>query len=245
MMLPPLPRILLVHGAFADGSSWSQVTPSLQAAGYQVTAVQQPLTSVPDDIRTVKEALQTLNKESDVPIVVVGHSFGGWSMTNAATDEPNIHSLVYVMAFAPDEGETVASLGKNYTTTEASQHFRPNAAGRISLPQPDFLKYFAPDVEKTAAKVLASAQGPADTARFQFPSGKPAWKQVKNLYYIAASEDQLIQPELEKWMAARMGAKLTVLEGASHCGLVSRGKQVADVILQAARSGKPHGPARG
>ncbi|KAJ4256847.1 hypothetical protein NW762_008943 [Fusarium torreyae] len=228
-------RILLVHGALADGSSWSKVIPTLLDAGHNVTAVQQPLTSLPNDIATVKEAIHTLNNENEVPIVVVGHSFGGFSITNAATDEPNIKSLVYVMAFAPDEGETVTELGKNYTTLESNKLFYPDAAGRLLLSQPAYLKYFAPDVDTCEAKVLAATQGPFDATRFEYPSGKPAWKQVENKHYIVATKDQIIQPELEEFFAKRIGAKKHVLQGASHAGLWSRGKEVADAILEAAR----------
>ncbi|KAF4449383.1 alpha/beta hydrolase family domain-containing protein [Fusarium austroafricanum] len=228
-------RILLVHGALADGSSWSKVIPHLLAGGHNVTAVQEPLTSLPDDIATVKEAIHTLNKENEVPIVVVGHSFGGFAITNAATDEPNIKSLVYVMGFAPDKDETIAELGKNYTTPEANKFFYPDAKGRLLLPQPEFLKYFAPDVDHHEARVLATTQGPFDSKRFQYPSGKPAWKQVKNKHYVVASKDQIIQPELESFFAKRMGAKKHELHGASHAGLWSHGKEVADIILEAAR----------
>lgn len=228
-------RILLVHGALADGSSWSQVIPTLQAAGHNVTAVQQPLTGLPDDIRTVKEAIQTLNSENDVPIVVAGHSFGGFVITNAVTDEPNIKSMVYVMAFAPDEGETVTGLGKNYTALEAYKYFTPDAVGRLYLPEPDYLKYFAPDVDVRDAKVLSATQGPFDAGRFEFPSGKPAWKQVKNLFYTIGQNDQIIQPELEAFMAKRMGAKTYELPGSSHAGLYSHGERVAEIILEAAR----------
>ena len=145
-MLPA--RILLVHGALADGSSWSKVIPTLQAAGHNVTAVQQPLTSIPNDVAVVKNQLAALNAESDVPIVVAGHSFGGFVITNAVTDTPNIKALVYVMGSAPDEGETVTFLEQNYTTPPSNEAFVPNGPdGRLILTQPDYLKYFAPDVD--------------------------------------------------------------------------------------------------
>lgn len=156
-------------------------------------------------------------------------------MTNAITGSPNIKSLVYVMAFAPDEGENVTDLGMNYTKLESYAHFTPDAQGRILLSQPDYLTYFAPDVDAREAKVLAATQGPADSGRFTFASGKPAWKQVKDLRYIVAEEDQLIQPELEMFFAERMGAKTYTLKGASHAGLWSQGERVAEIILEAAR----------
>ncbi|KAJ2976250.1 hypothetical protein NQ176_g5063 [Zarea fungicola] len=227
-------RILLIHGALADGSSWSKVIPTLQAAGHNVTAVQQPLTGLPQDIATVKATLHGMNEASDVPIVVAGHSFGGFVMTNAVTDAPNIKALVYVHGFAPDEGETVTGLGKNYTALESAKHFVPEGSGRLILGEADFLHYFAPDVEKREARVLAATQGPFDAGRFDFPSGKPAWKQTKNIHYIIAEKDQIIQPELQAFFAKRLGAKTHTLKGASHAGLVSQGENVANIILEAA-----------
>jgi pimeloyl-ACP methyl ester carboxylesterase len=235
MWLPELPRILLVHGAFADGSGWSKVIPHLQHAGYNVTAVQNPMTSLGADINTTRHAIETLNNQSDAPIVVVGHSFGGFVVTNAATDQPNIKSLVYVTAFAPDEGESPSGLASMFPALESAKHFVPDVAGRIKLPQDQYPIYFAPDVNKEEVKVLAATQGPCDQERFLFNSSKPAWKQVKNLYAIKATEDQIIHPDLEDFMAKRMGAKLTTLEGGSHASLWSRGKEVADVILEAAK----------
>ena len=232
-MLPA--RILLVHGALADGSSWSKVIPTLQAAGHNVTAVQQPLTSIPNDVAVVKNQLAALNAESDMPIVVAGHSFGGFAITNAVTDAPNIKALVYVMGFAPDEGETVTFLEQNYTALPSNQVFVPNGPdGRLLLTQPDYLKYFAPDVNPRDARVLAATQGPLDGGRFTYPSGPPAWRQVKNIHYIVADEDQMIPPALESWFAKRMKAKTTVLKGASHAGLISQADKVAKVILDAA-----------
>ena len=232
-MLPA--RILLVHGALADGSSWSKVIPTLQAAGHNVTAVQQPLTSIPNDVAVVKGQLAALNAESDVPIVVAGHSFGGFVITNAVTDVPNVKALVYVMGFAPDEGETVTSLEQNYTKLPSNQAFIPTGPdGRLLLSQPDYLKFFAPDVEPCDARVLAATQGPLDGARFSYPSGPPAWKQIENIHYVIASDDQMIPPPLESWFAKRMKAKTTVLEGASHAGLISQAGKVAQVILDAA-----------
>lgn len=234
-MLPA--RILLVHGALADGSSWSKVIPTLQAAGYNVTAVQQPLTSIPQDVAVVKNQLAALNAQSNTPIVVAGHSFGGFVITNAVTDAPNVKGLVYVMGFAPDEGETVTFLEKNYTALPSNQVFVPNGPdGRLLLTQPDYLKYFAPDVNRRDAKVLAATQGPLDSGRFAYPSGPPAWKQIENLHYIVADQDQMIPPALEVWFAKRMNAKTTVLKGASHAALISQADKVAAVILEAARA---------
>lgn len=229
-------RILLVHGALADGSSWSNVIPTLQAAGHNVTAVQQPLTSLPDDIRVVETVLKGMTNASDVPIVVAGHSFGGFVITNAVTDATGIKALVYVHAFAPDAGETVNTLGTNYTALESAKHFALEGSGRLILPQADYLQYFAPDVEPRQARVLAATQGPFDSGRFDFASGNPAWKQIKKIHYVIAEKDQIIQPELQLFFAERLGATTHTLKGASHAGLYSQGEKVAQIILEAANS---------
>lgn len=233
MLNPNLTRILLVHGALADGS-WSKVIPFLQGAGYSVTAAQQPLTSIPNDIAVVKNGIATLNQQSSDPILVVGHSFGGLVITNAAKDAANVEGLVYVQAFAPDEGETVAELTAPYPLP-SKQRFVPEADGRLVLPQPDFLQYFAPDVPQRKGKLLSTVQGPFDPQRFEYVSGPPAWKDIKNLHYIVGSADQIISPDLEAYFAKRMGAKTTVLKGASHVGLISHAEEVARVIIEAAR----------
>ena len=225
--------ILLVHGAMADGSSWSGVIPHLQAAGHRDLAVQQPLTSIPDDITVVKNGIKTLMDKSSDPIVVVGHSFGGCVITNAAAGAANIKALVYVQAFAPDEGETVVEHSAQFGELESAQHFVPDASGRISMPQDMFVKYFAPDMEKQQAQTIAAAQGPCDADRFGFKSGPPAWKEVKDLYYIVGDKDQIIQPGLQELLAKRMGAKTTTLAGASHAGLISQADKVVKVILEA------------
>jgi pimeloyl-ACP methyl ester carboxylesterase len=245
-MFPPA-HILLIHGALADGSSWSQVIPHLQSAGHNVTAVQQPLTSLPNDIATVRSAISTITATfPSVPIVAVGHSFGGFVLSNAATSIPEIKSLVYVMAFAPDVNETVAELGAPYGMLPSASRFAPTSDGRLTLPEDAFLQYFAPDVEPTQAKVLSAVQGPFDAGRFMFASGEPAWTADysqsdcaadggNGKYYIVATEDQIIAPDLERFFAKRMGAKTFELEGASHAGLWSQGEKVAEVILEAAR----------
>ncbi|KAF9310132.1 hypothetical protein BG003_008884 [Podila horticola] len=230
-----MPSILLVHGAIADGSSWSGVIPMLQAAGYNVTAVQLPLSSIPNDIAKTKVALATLPG----PIVIVGHSFGGYVITNAAYDDSNVAALVYVAAFGPDEGEDVVGLGKNYTALPSNQLFVPDSNGMVTLSQPNFVKYFAPDVDKTKAKVMAAVQGPSDQGRFVWKSGPPAWKQ-KPSWYVVAGNDQIIQPELEMFCAQRMKAKKVVkVPGSSHAVMVSHPKEVAALIMEAAKAVAP------
>lgn len=169
--------------------------------------MQQPLTSIEDDVKVVKAGLKGLNDASSEPIVVVGHSFGGLVITNAAADPPNIKALVYVQAFAPDEGETAGALASKFPHLTSASKFTPEGSGRLVLAEGDFLDYFAPDVARQDARVLAATQGPCDGPRFGSVCGKPAWKQIKNLYYIVGEKDQIIHPDLEAWFAERMGAK--------------------------------------
>ncbi|KAG0310376.1 hypothetical protein BGZ97_012600 [Linnemannia gamsii] len=227
-------NIVLVHGALADGSSWSRVIPHLLAAGHHVLAVQQPLTSIEDDVAKVKIALGTITSG---PIVLVGHSFGGFVISEAARGNTNVSSLVYISAFALDEGESVAELGKNYEPLPSNQQFVSDSAGRVTLPQDLYVKYFAPDVDKKEALILAATQGPFDTVRFGLTAGPPAWRDRPS-YYLVCEKDQIIQPEMEAWFAERMNAKKTVKLPASHAVLVSYPKEVADLILEAAKEAK-------
>lgn len=227
-------NIVLVHGALADGSSWSRIIPHLQAAGHYVLAVQQPLTSIEDDVAKVKVALATIKSG---PIVLVGHSFGGFVISQAAYGNANVSSLVFVAAFALDQGESVDEVSKSYQPLPSSQQFVSDGAGRITLPQDLFLKYFAPDVDKQKAMLMAAAQGPFNADRFGYVSGPAAWRDRPS-YYIVAEKDQIIQPELLAWFAERINAKKTIKLPASHAVLVSHPKEVADLILEAAEAAK-------
>ncbi|KAG0208411.1 hypothetical protein BGX28_000629 [Mortierella sp. GBA30] len=227
---PKMVNIVLVHGAIADGSSWSSVIPILQNAGHMVTAVQQPLTSIDDDVAKTKSVLAQVPG----PIVLVGHSFGGLVITQAGHNASNVSALVYVAAFAPDQGEKVAELSKKYPDLPSATAFVKDDMGRLTLPQDKFLTYFAPDVQKVQARVMASVQGPCDAARFMYASGPPAWKELPT-YYVIAEKDQIISPQLEAMFAQRMNARKTVnVAGASHAVMVSHPKEVAAVILEAA-----------
>lgn len=222
--------ILLVHGAIADGSSWNRVIPLLQVAGHEVVAVQQPLSSIPDDVSKVRSVLDEL----EGPVVVAGHSFGGVVITQAAHDAANVSALVYVAAFAPDEGESAASLAEPFGQLESASHFKIDKQGRFTLPQDLFPKYFCPDVEPLEARVLAAVQGASDAARFGFVSGPPAWREHPT-HFVVAENDQIIPPALERHVAERMGAATTVAQGSSHLVMVSQPQLVAQAILEAAR----------
>ncbi|KAF9963103.1 hypothetical protein BGZ70_007629 [Mortierella alpina] len=229
---PKKVNIVLVHGALADGSSWSKVIPILQAAGHGVTAVQQPLSSIDDDVAKTKSVLARIPG----PIVLVGHSFGGVVITQAGHKASNVAALVYVAAFAPDKGESVNEIGKNFTALPSAAAFVSDSQGRLTLPQDKFLTYFCPDVEKKEARIMAAVQGPCDAPRFDYTSGAPAWKEHPS-YYIVAGKDQIINPKMLAYFAKRIKAKKTVtVPGASHALMVSHPKEVAAVILEAAKA---------
>ncbi|KAG0042690.1 hypothetical protein BGZ83_000183, partial [Gryganskiella cystojenkinii] len=173
------------------------------------------------------------------PVIIVGHSFGGVVISNAAHNAPNVAGLVYVAAFAPDEGESAIDLSKNFAAPPSAKLFVPDSAGRVTLSQPNFVKYFAPDVGKTKASVMAAVQGPSDGARFEWKSGPPAWKE-KPSWFVVAGNDQIINPEVQTFGATRMKAKKVVnVSGSSHAVMVSHPKEVAALILEAAKSVAP------
>ncbi|KAF9958591.1 hypothetical protein BGZ72_000170 [Mortierella alpina] len=232
LISPKNVNIVLVHGALADGSSWSKVIPILQAAGHSVTAVQQPLNSIDNDVAQTKSVLA----RTPGPIVLVGHSFGGLVITEAGHNAPNVSALVYVAGFANDKGESVTDIGKNFTPLPSASAFDTDSMGRLVLSQDKFIKYFCPDVAKKEAKIMAAVQGPMDAPRFGYAAGSPAWKEHPS-YYIVAENDQIIEPKMQTFFAKRMKAKKTItVPGASHAVMVSHPKKVAALILEAAKA---------
>ena len=223
-------NVVLVHGADADGSSWNKVIPILQDAGHYVVAVQLPLTSIVDDAATARRAIDKL----DAPVVVVGHSFGGVVISQAAHNAGNVGTLVYVAAFAPDINESAADLVGRFPALESAKYIVVDKHGFFAFPQDQFPRLFAHDVDVVEARVMAAVQGPADAARFAFKSGPPAWREHPS-WYIVADADGIIHPESERWMAQRMKAKTTSVPGASHAVMVSHPREVANVILAAAK----------
>ena len=221
-------NIVLVHGADADGSSWSKVIPILQDAGHYVVAVQLPLTSIVDDAATARRTIDNL----EAPVLVVGHSFGGVVITQAAHNAPNVSGLVYVAAFAPDTDESAADLVGRFPALESAKYIAVDKNGFFAFPQDQFPRLFAQDLDPVEARVLAAVQGPADAARFAFKSGPPAWREHPSWYVVAAA-DGIIHPELERWMAKRMDARTTSVPAASHAVMVSNPREVANVILAA------------
>jgi pimeloyl-ACP methyl ester carboxylesterase len=223
-------NVVLVHGAWADGSSWSRVFPLLQKKGFNVLAAQLPLTSVDDDIAVTRNLLATLKG----PVVLVGHSYGGVVISGAANGVPNVNALVYIAAFGLDEGESIESLGKQGPAPAGAAQIRPDDRGFLWINREGFAQAFAADVDPVEASVMAAVQGPLSVKSFAGKSGPPAWKHIPS-WYMVATNDQMIPPRAEEFMAKRMGATVRS-EPSSHAAMVSHPKEVADLISLAADS---------
>ncbi|SDG19326.1 Pimeloyl-ACP methyl ester carboxylesterase [Dyadobacter soli] len=225
------PTIILVHGAFADGSSWNKVIPILQKKGYQTIAVQNPLTSLDDDVAFVNRAISEVNGS----VVLVGHSWGGAVITQAGNSE-KVKSLVYVAAYAPDEGESLGSISKDAYETRKIPNV-PGFAdpvvsdGYIRLKDETIVKHFAQDLPRQDALVLAAGQGRFHVSTLEAKISNPAWKR-KPSFYIVSDLDQVISPRLEADMAAKIKATVFHLP-ASHVAMLSQPAKVAQVILKA------------
>jgi pimeloyl-ACP methyl ester carboxylesterase len=222
------PTIVFVHGLWADGSSWSKVINLLVDQGYTVISVQNPTTSLDDDVAATKRSID----RADGDIVLVGHSWGGSVITEAGAD-PRVKALVYIAAFAPDKGETAASLGASVAPT-ILPGFIQNANGYLTLSREGVVKAFAADLTPKEQDVVYAVQQPAFQKVFTDVGVNAAWK-TKPSWYVVASEDNAINPELEKRMAQRANAKTTILKS-SHVAMLSKPNEVFDVILDAAKT---------
>jgi pimeloyl-ACP methyl ester carboxylesterase len=229
------PNIVLVHGAWADGSSWSSVIEQLQAEGYRITAPQFPLTSLADDVARLRQVLDV----QDGPTIVVGHSYGGQVMTALGTDAPNVVGLVYVAAFALDQGESLGALLSQGPVTPALTHLFTDKQGFAWLSEDDFVEHFAADVDTVKAKVMYAVQQPLSGSAFADVMEVPAWKALPS-WYLVATNDEAIPPDAERQFAKRMGAT-TVEVPSSHVPMVSHPKDVADLIESASDASQPTG----
>ena len=221
-------NVVLVHGAYADGSSWAEVIPRLQAAGLKVTAVQNPLTSLADDVEATRRILAL----QDGPTVLVGHSWGGTVISEAGAD-PKVASLVYVAARAPDAGEDYGALAGKFPKQPASAGL-VTSEGFAQLSEDAFLNHFAGDVDPAKARVLYAVQGRISSSLFASRTTVAAWR-TKPSWYAISKNDHTIAPDLERFLADRMKAKTIEVE-ASHVSLISHPKEIADLILAAATS---------
>ncbi|MEH1923226.1 alpha/beta fold hydrolase [Nostoc sp.] len=224
-------NIVLVHGAFADSSSWSKVIPLLQDKGFRVTAVQIPLTSLANDVAVVE---QVLAAQTD-PTILVGHSYGGAVITVAGANAPNVIGLVYIAAYAPDTGESLGDLNGRFPTPSGSSHVHPVYNNQFLEVDPDtFQEAFAQDVDTVQARVMAAVQKPIAIQNFDDKVTKPAWKSKRSWYQVS-DNDRMISPELERFMAKRIGATVISLPS-SHASMVSHPAEVANLIIEAAKA---------
>src|SRR5215468_10217442 len=222
------PTIVFVHGLWADGSSWNKVINPLVDQGYEVISVQNPTTSLEDDVTATKRAIDRAGGD----VILVGHSWGGFVITEAGAD-PRVKALVYIAAFAPDKGETAGSLGESVAPT-ILPNFIQNANGYLTLSREGVAKGFAGDLSPKEQDVVYAVQQPAFQKVFSDVGVNAAWK-TKPSWYVVASDDNAINPELEKRMAKRANAKMTILKS-SHVAMLSKPNDVLAVILDAASS---------
>jgi pimeloyl-ACP methyl ester carboxylesterase len=225
------PSVVLVHGAFADGSDWAKVIPLLQAKGVHVVSVQNPLTSLEDDVAAAKRAIDAQPGK----VVLVGHSWGGAVITEAGAND-KVSSLVYVAAFAPDTGQSAGELGKDYPTAPGFAHVKADASGFLSLTLEGMSRHFAQDLPAATTAVMTVTQGPIQSKAFEQKVSVAAWK-TKPSRYIVTSADHMIQPAQQRDMAKKIGAIVTTVN-TSHVPQQSQPAKVAQVILDAVNQSK-------
>jgi pimeloyl-ACP methyl ester carboxylesterase len=224
------PNIVLVHGAWADGSSWSAVIEHLQADGYQVTAPQFSMTRLADDVARLRQVLARQHG----PTVVAGHSYGGQIITALGTDAPNVVGLVYIAAFGLDEGESIGALLSQGPPGPALAHLDIDQHSFAWLPEDDFVNHFAADVDPVTAKVMFAVQQPLHWSALEEVMGVPAWKALAS-WFLIADGDQAIPPDAQRQFAARMGAT-TVEVPSNHVAMVSHPDEVLQLIRTAAEA---------
>jgi pimeloyl-ACP methyl ester carboxylesterase len=224
------PTIVFVHGIWADGSCWTTQIAALQAEGYPVLSVQNPLTSLEDDVAATKRIIGLAKGK----VILVGHSWGGFVITQAGND-PKVVGLVYVAAFAPDQGEDIPTLSKNAPQTQLGNYFVPTG-DYLFLSQEGVKTAFAADLSAKEQGLVYATQIAANKSLFGAQSGEPAWKQ-KPSWFIVAKSDGAIHPDLERFMAARIKARTTEIES-SHVMMLSHPKEVLQIIKEAAQAAK-------
>ena len=230
----PRPNVVLVHGAWADGSSWTSVIERLQADGYHVTAPQFPLTSLADDVARLRHVLAL----QDGPTVIAGHSYGGLVMTALGNDASNVVGLVYIAAFALDEGESLGGLLLQGPPTPALAHQSVDQEGYVWLTEDDFVKHFAGDLDPIQARVLFAVQQPLSTSVLgDVVTSVPAWKSLPS-WYVIAQDDQALPPDAQRMFATRMNAT-TIETHSGHLAMVSHPAEVARLTETAAEAALP------
>jgi pimeloyl-ACP methyl ester carboxylesterase len=224
------PNIVLVHGAWADGSSWSAVIEHLQADGYRITAPQFALTRLADDVARLRQVLA----RQDGPTLVAGHSYGGQIITALGTDAPNVAGLVYIAGIGLDEGESLGALLAQGPFGPALAHLDVDPHGFAWLPEDDFVNHFAADVDPVKARVMFAVQQPLHWGTLEEVMGVPAWKSLPS-WFLIADGDQAIPPDAQRQWAPRMGAT-TVEVATNHVAMVSHPDEVLQLIRTAAQA---------
>jgi len=224
-------NVVLVHGAFADGSSWNRVIPLLEARGLHVVSVQNPLSSLADDAAATKRAID----EQKGPVVLVGHSWAGVVISDAGNDD-KVKSLVYVAAFAPDNGQSIADVTQGLPAPAWAGELRKDAGGFATLSDKAIAQDFAPDLPPAQQRIVAATQGPWYGGCISEKVTQAAWH-VKPSMFVVATQDRMIDPKLQETMAKRIGATVARVNG-SHVSMLSQPKAVADAIIAAAERAK-------
>ena len=221
------PAVVIVHGAYADAAGWERVIPILQRDGYTVTAVENPLESLQGDVDNTKRVLGAQNG----PVVLVGHSYGGAVITEAATGNPNVKALVYIAAIAPEAGEAVGALLEKYPS-DLGNALVVDSGGYVTVDRTKFHQVFAADLPAEMAAVMAATQKPIKGEAFNATIRQPAWKSIPS-WFLVSTEDRALNPDLERFYAKRMSAHTREIN-ASHVAFISHPKEVAQLIEEAA-----------
>ena len=224
---PERATVVLVHGAWADGSSWAKVIPLLEERGLHVVAVQNPLSGLADDVAATKRIIDA----QDGPVVLVGHSYGG-AVISEAGNNPKVARLVFVAAFGPDTGESLGTTAKDFAPAPVGPEVRPIEDNFLVLTKKGVTEDFAQDLSSAEQQVLFATQGPTSGAAFGATISDAAWRH-KPSFYVVAENDRMISPDYERFAAKRMGAKILALP-TSHVPMLSRPKEVAKFIWEAA-----------
>ncbi|MBB3289126.1 MULTISPECIES: alpha/beta hydrolase [unclassified Rhizobium] len=224
----PAKTVVLVHGAFADGTSWQKVIPHLEKAGLKVIAVQNPLDSLDNDVSAAKRAI----KNAEGPVVLVGHSWAGVVITEAGAD-PKVKSLVYVAAYAPDKGQSLEDITSKYPLLESRKEYMKDDDGFLRISDQGIKKYFAADLDPESKAVVAATQGPFHIRCLSAKVTAAAWRE-KPTFMVVATKDQIIPPQLEKDQVKAANAKAIEIPS-SHVAMLSHPKEVSDLIIEAAK----------
>jgi pimeloyl-ACP methyl ester carboxylesterase len=227
--MPGIKNVVLVHGAWADGSSWSKLIPLLQAKGLHAVAVQNPLSSIADDVASTTRLINA----QDGPVLLVGHSYGGAVITEAGNN-PKVAGLVYVAAFAPDEGETLGGMAQKFPASPLFGEIQPIADGYLLLTTKGVMESFAQDLSPEEKALVLATQGATRGSILATPIKAAAWH-TKPSWFVISSNDRAISPEQEVSTAKRMNAKTLTL-ASSHLPMLSHPQEVADFVVEAAAS---------